>query len=64
MMALIAASTPLPPDARGAFAREPASLPELGDGSLHRTIVHTSASSSPRPTWVATPCPRVSKWER
>jgi hypothetical protein len=43
MLALLAASYPLPPAARSAFleacAREIANLPELGDGVLHRTIV-------------------------
>jgi hypothetical protein len=43
MLALLAASHPLPRDCRGAFleacAKEIAALPELGDGALHRTIV-------------------------
>ncbi len=43
MLALLAASHPLPVAARPAFleacAKEIASLPELGDGVLHRTIV-------------------------
>ena len=42
--AIIAASTPLPPDLRGAFletcAREIAALPMIGDGSLHRMIMN------------------------
>ena len=43
MNAIIAASTPLRPDARGAFletcAREIAALPMIGDGSLHRLVM-------------------------
>ena len=43
MLALLAASYPLPPAARPAFleacAKEIAAMPELGDGALHRTIV-------------------------
>ena len=41
---IIAASTPLPPDLRGAFletcAREIAALPMIGDGILHRVIMN------------------------
>jgi hypothetical protein len=41
--AIIAASTPLPPDLRPAFletcAREISGLPMVGDGSLHRLIM-------------------------
>jgi hypothetical protein len=41
--AISAASTPLPPDVRGAFletcAREIAALPMIGDGSLHRLVM-------------------------
>lgn len=43
MSAILAASHPLPPDARGPFletcARELAALPEIGDGALHRVIM-------------------------
>ena len=43
MLALLAASYPLPPAARPAFleacAKEIANLPELGDGILHRMIM-------------------------
>lgn len=44
MSAVLAASTPLPPDLRGAFletcAREIAALPMIGDGILHRVIMN------------------------
>jgi hypothetical protein len=43
MMALLAASYPLPPAARPVFleacAKEIAAMPELGDGAFHHTIV-------------------------
>jgi len=43
MLALLAASHPLPADSRLAFlehcARELAALPELGDGSLYRVVM-------------------------
>jgi hypothetical protein len=43
MLALLAASHPLPADSRSAFlehcARELAALPELGEGVLHRVIM-------------------------
>jgi hypothetical protein len=41
--AIIAASTPLPPDLRGAFlaacANEISALPMIGDGNLHRLVM-------------------------
>ena len=44
-LAISAASFPLPPDLRGAFvvdvASALASLPEIGDGALHRVIMVT-----------------------
>jgi hypothetical protein len=43
MSAILAASHPLPPDARGPFleacARELAALPEIGDGVVHRVVM-------------------------
>jgi hypothetical protein len=43
MNALLAASKPLPADARAAFfehaAQEISALPEVGDGALHRIIM-------------------------
>ena len=43
MPAVLAASTPLPPDLRAAFletcAREISALPMVGDGALHRVIM-------------------------
>ena len=43
MPAVLAASTPLPPDLRSAFletcAREISALPMIGDGSLHRLVM-------------------------
>jgi hypothetical protein len=67
MCALLAASHPLPPAARSAFlehcAREIASLPELGDGVLHRMIVRVQRMYFDPPDLVGR-MPRVSKWER
>ena len=65
MMALLAASTHWPPDARGPFmeacARELAALPELGDGVLHRTIrTRAEALFRPaRPRWPDAPREQV-----
>jgi hypothetical protein len=57
----------LPPAARSAFlehcAREIASLPELGDGVLHRMIVRVQRMYFDPPDLVGR-MPRVSKWER
>jgi hypothetical protein len=43
MVAILAASHPLPPDRRSAFledvARELACLPEVGDGACHRVVM-------------------------
>jgi hypothetical protein len=65
---MIAASRPLPPDARGPFleacARELASLPELGDGALHRTIARVQKWFFDPPDLSRYAMPRVSKWER
>ena len=67
MCALLAASHPLPPAARSAFlepcAKEIATLPELGDGALHRTIVRVQRLFFDPPD-VDGRMPRVSKWER
>ena len=65
MLALPAASHPLPPDARPAFleacAKEIAALPELGDGALHRTIVRVQKMYFDPPD-IDGRMPRVSKW--
>jgi hypothetical protein len=67
LLALLAASYPLPPAARSAFlehcAREIANLPELGDGVLHRMIVRMQKMYFDPPD-VDGRMPRVSKWER
>ena len=67
MLALLAASHPLPPAARPAFleacAQEIAAMPELGDGALHRTIVRVQRMYLDPPD-VDGRMPRVSKWER
>jgi hypothetical protein len=68
MLALLAASYPLPPDARPAFleacAKEIAAMPELGDGVLHRTIVRVQKMFFDPPVLESGRMPRVSKWER
>ena len=65
MLALLAASHPLPPAARPAFleacAKEIAALPELGDGVLHRTIVRVQKMYFDPPD-IDGRMPRVSKW--
>jgi hypothetical protein len=67
MLALLAASYPLPPQSRGPFleacAREISDLPELGDGVLHRTIVRVQRMYFDPPDLDGR-MPRVSKWER
>ena len=67
MLALLAASHPLPPAARPAFlgacAKEIAAMPELGDGALHRTIVRVQRMYFDPPDADGR-MPRVSKWER
>jgi hypothetical protein len=68
MLALLAASYPLPAPARPAFleacAKEIAALPELGDGVLHRTIVRVQRMFFDPPVLESGRMPRVSKWER
>jgi hypothetical protein len=68
MLALLAASYPLPARARPAFleacAKELANLPELGDGVLHRTIVRVQRMFFDPPVLESGRMPRVSKWER
>jgi hypothetical protein len=65
MLALLAASHPLPVAARSVFlehcAREIANLPELGDGALHRTIVRVQRMFFDPPDLDGR-MPRVSKW--
>jgi hypothetical protein len=67
MLALLAASYPLPPPARSAFlehcARELANVSELGDGILHRTIMRVQKIYFDPPDFAGR-MPRVSKWER
>ena len=67
MLALLAATYPLPPTARPAFleacAREISNLPELGDGALHRMIVRVQRMFFDPPVSSGR-MPRVSKWER
>ena len=67
MLALLAASHPLPAPARPAFleacAKEIAAMPELGDGALHRTIVRVQRMFFDPPDLDGR-MPRVSKWER
>jgi hypothetical protein len=67
MVALLAASYPLPLQSRGPFleacAREIASLPELGDGVLHRTIARVQKLYFDPPDLDGR-MPRMSKWER
>jgi hypothetical protein len=67
MLALLAASHPLPAPARPAFleacAKEIAAMPELGDGVLHRTIVRVQRMYFYPPDLDGR-MPRVSKWER
>ena len=67
MLAVLAASYPLPPDLRSTFlehcAREIANLPELGDGVLHRTIVRVQKEYFDPPDLDGR-MPRVSKWAR
>jgi hypothetical protein len=68
MLALLAASYPLPPQSRGPFleacAREIADLPELGDGVLHRMIVRVQKLFFDPPDIDGGRMPRVSKYER
>jgi hypothetical protein len=68
MLALLAASYPLPAPARAAFlaacAKELAAMPELGDGALHRTIVRVQRMYFDPPVLESGRMPRVSKWER
>jgi hypothetical protein len=68
MLALLAASYPLPSQSRGPFleacAKELAAMPELGDGVLHRTIVRVQRMFFDPPVLDSGRMPRVSKWER
>jgi hypothetical protein len=68
MLALLAASYPLPAPARPLFleacAKEIAAMPELGDGALHRMIVQVQRIYFDPPVLESGRMPRVSKWER
>jgi hypothetical protein len=67
MLALLAASYPLPPQSRGPFleacAREISNLPELGDGVLHRMIMRLQRLYFDPPDLDGR-MPRVKKWDR
>jgi hypothetical protein len=68
MLALLAASYPLPPQSRAAFleacARAIAAMPELGDGVLHRTIVRIQREFFDPPDIDDRRMPRISKYGR